>query len=421
MSLATQITFQSASLSGAGLRYVKDSGVCETTPGVGQLSGYVDIDTNTSMYFWFFEARHEPETAPLTLWLSGGPGCSSMRSLFRAHGPCSVSPDGKTTTLNPFSWNNISNMIYIDQPIGAGFSRGPGPVNSTNVAAAHLWEALQVLFKSSEFSKFKTRDLLIGSESYGGHYGPGFVSYFNKQNDKIARGEVQGEFINVSALLVNNGWFDPLLQNKAYIDFNIDAPGYGQLQNATVIQKMSDKFYGPGGCKEQQQACYDAGDTPESTDLCKAADNYCYQNVLALAAGDRNFEDLRQPPGSPTYDPFPHSYYLDFLRGEAIREKIGAVGDYQECSRPVIDAFFSTGDDARTFLPHLGDLANDKMKILIWAGDTDINCNWLGIHESMLAMDWYGKEEFAKLPFMNMTINGKLAATVQNLDNFSFA
>lgn len=32
-------------------------GVCETTPGVNSYSGYVDLDYETHMFFWFFEAR----------------------------------------------------------------------------------------------------------------------------------------------------------------------------------------------------------------------------------------------------------------------------------------------------------------------------------------------------------------------------
>jgi len=88
---------------------VNNSGVCETTPGVHTASGYIDIAQNQSLWFWFFAARENPETAPFTLWLNGGPGCSSMIGLFQENGPCHVNADGKTTTLNPFSWNNVSN------------------------------------------------------------------------------------------------------------------------------------------------------------------------------------------------------------------------------------------------------------------------------------------------------------------------
>jgi carboxypeptidase C (cathepsin A) len=97
------------------LRFVKNSGVCETTPGVNQLSGYIEVGKNMSMWFWFFEARNKPETAPFTLWLNGGPGCSSMIGLFQEHGPCQVNADEKTTVLNPNSWNELSNSRCLPE------------------------------------------------------------------------------------------------------------------------------------------------------------------------------------------------------------------------------------------------------------------------------------------------------------------
>jgi carboxypeptidase D len=69
---------------GASIRYKEPGkdGVCETTPGVNSYSGYVDLDVNTHMFFWFFEARNDPASAPLTLWLNGGPGSDSLIGLF---------------------------------------------------------------------------------------------------------------------------------------------------------------------------------------------------------------------------------------------------------------------------------------------------------------------------------------------------
>lgn len=70
--------------TGAKLEFVKNSGICETTPGVNQYSGYLSVGTNMNMWFWFFEARTNATTAPLATWFNGGPGCSSMVSQLRA-------------------------------------------------------------------------------------------------------------------------------------------------------------------------------------------------------------------------------------------------------------------------------------------------------------------------------------------------
>ncbi|KAI0356751.1 alpha/beta-hydrolase [Trametes cingulata] len=411
--------FTSQNMQDVKLRFVRNSGVCETTPGVEQLSGYVDVGTNMSMWFWFFEARHNPETAPFTLWLNGGPGCSSMIGLFQEHGPCQVNPDGQTTVLNPFSWNNISNIIYIDQPIGTGFSFGTVDVNSTFAAAPAVWTAFQILFESKQFAKFQSREFLFTTESYGGHYGPEFVTFFDEQNAKIKRRELKGEQINVSALMINNGWYDPLIQNQAYVEFATFAPGYGQLQSDEVLAKLNQSFFEPGGCRDQELACYAAGESADSNRICGQADDFCIENVFVPAVGDRDSDDLRQNSSTP--NPFPPEFYVKFLRNATILEKIGAQGRYQECSNAVGNQFSRTGDDARTLLPQLAALANSRLKILIWAGDADINCNWLGGHASVLAMDWYGNETLHNTPFRNMTIHGKPVAAVQNVDNFSFA
>jgi carboxypeptidase C (cathepsin A) len=56
--------------SGVKLRYKEPgkAGVCETTPGVNSYSGYIDLNETMHTFFWFFEARHNPDTAPITLW-----------------------------------------------------------------------------------------------------------------------------------------------------------------------------------------------------------------------------------------------------------------------------------------------------------------------------------------------------------------
>jgi len=72
-------------------------------------------------FFWFFESRNDPKNSPTSFWMNGGPGSSSMIGLFQENGPCQVNTDSNSTYLNPWSWNNNVNMLYVDQPVQTGF------------------------------------------------------------------------------------------------------------------------------------------------------------------------------------------------------------------------------------------------------------------------------------------------------------
>ena len=45
-----------------------------------------------------------------------------MTAALGENGPCEVLSNSKDTALNPWSWNEFSNMLYIDQPVQVGFS-----------------------------------------------------------------------------------------------------------------------------------------------------------------------------------------------------------------------------------------------------------------------------------------------------------
>lgn len=59
-------------------------------------------------------------------------------------------------------------MLYIDQPIGVGFSYGTESVGTSEEAAADVWTFMQIFLKDSRFSKYANTSLAIWTESYGG-------------------------------------------------------------------------------------------------------------------------------------------------------------------------------------------------------------------------------------------------------------
>lgn len=115
--------------------------------------------------------------------------------IVQENGPCQFYNGSSTPSLNPYSWNEYTNMLYIDQPAGTGFSYETGEtapsvvcdenefcqpsgvvnatveVNSTVAAAPFVWKFVQAFF--NQFPQYENRDFGIFTESYGGHYGPG--------------------------------------------------------------------------------------------------------------------------------------------------------------------------------------------------------------------------------------------------------
>ena len=93
---------------------------------VESYSGFITADkvNNGNMFFWFFPAEEDPENAPVVIWLQGGPGGSSMFGALKLHGPIITTVDENNNlngvTKNPYSWGRKHNMLYIDNPVGAG-------------------------------------------------------------------------------------------------------------------------------------------------------------------------------------------------------------------------------------------------------------------------------------------------------------
>lgn len=50
----TNFTVFEHAATGTRMEFVTNSGICETTPGVNQYSGYLSVGTNQNMWFWLY-------------------------------------------------------------------------------------------------------------------------------------------------------------------------------------------------------------------------------------------------------------------------------------------------------------------------------------------------------------------------------
>ncbi|KAM0804705.1 carboxypeptidase-like protein S1 [Usnea florida] len=414
----TNYTVFEHAATGAKLEFVTNSGICETTKGVNQYSGYLSVGTNENMWFWFFEARNSPTTAPLATWFNGGPGCSSMIGLFQENGPCHFVNGESTPSLNPYSFNTYANMLYVDQPIGTGFSYGTDSVTSTVTAAPYVWTLLQAFY--TQFPQYENRKFGIFTESYGGHYGPEFASYFESQNAAIKAGSVKGENIDLVALGINNGWYDAQIQEQAYIDYSyqnsyrpiITAAQHTQFTNtntqscAPLLAKCTATTGSDSACEEADTTCYSDIEGP----LSSTTDNG------GVALYDFDVYDIREPSD----DPYPPATYSSYLLQPSVTSAIGAQSKYTECPTAPYSKFSSTGDDARSFLPTLSTVVQSGIRVVLWAGDADWICNWFGGLASANAVSYSGTQAFAAKALTPYTVNGTQGGTVKTVDNLSF-
>lgn len=88
-----------------------------------------------------------------------------MIGLLQENGPCRITNDSMSVTLNPYSWNNEANVLYIDQPIGVGFSYGDLKVGTSEAAAADVWSFLQIFLADKRFSHLQKNKLALWTES----------------------------------------------------------------------------------------------------------------------------------------------------------------------------------------------------------------------------------------------------------------
>ncbi|QCE07900.1 serine carboxypeptidase-like [Vigna unguiculata] len=337
------------------------------------------------MFYFFFESRNSKKD-PVVIWLTGGPGCSSELALFYENGPFKIA-NNMSLLWNDYGWDKVSNLLYVDQPTGTGFS-----YSTDNRDIRHdeegvsndLYDFLQAFF--AEHPEYAENDFFITGESYAGHYIPAFAARVHRGNKAK-----EGIHINLKGFAIGNGLTDPAIQYKAYADYALDM-GIIQKTDYDRINKLMVP-----ACELAIKLCGTDG-----TIACTASYFVCntiFNSILSHAADDINYYDIRKKcEGSLCYD---FSNLEKFLQLESVREALG-VGDiaFVSCSSTVYQAMLV--DWMRNLEVGIPALLEDGINMLVYAGEYDLICNWLGNSKWVHAMEWSGQKEFVsslEVPF----------------------
>lgn len=176
-------------------------------PDVLSYAGFITVDKecDSNLFFWYFPSQNDPQNDPVTVWLQGGPGASSFFGLLVENGPYNLRMDGDLE-LREHSWNRNSSLIYIDNPVGTGYSyttKGCFATNETTVGQ-HLLIALEQFFQI--YPEISKNALYLTGESYAGKYVPAAAYAIHKANTSL----------NLQGIMIGNGLVDPTNQQNYY-------------------------------------------------------------------------------------------------------------------------------------------------------------------------------------------------------------
>lgn len=363
--------------------------ICGDTPNE---AGYIKLANKEDdhYFYWFFEARNSPETAPLVIWLTGGPGGSSLLALFMENGPCRVQPD-LTTKVHPYAWTQNANMIWLDQPTSVGFSHGAPAdrdFDEKDVGANLYWFLQGFLDKHPEFDG---RPFFLTGESYAGHYVPGGAHYIRLQNE-LGNPHPNTKPINLQGIAIGNGWTDPVVQTEHQMDILDNAYNVTLLSAAEIEQIKIDTAKCINVSLECQQA------TGNRTDICGYASDFCYSRIngpFQAENSGRNPYDIREECDWVDFG-FCHGIPLvqQFLNQTNVLEYLNVTGPWVAASDAVSVDYLISGDFTDAFDEYVAVLLNAGIRVLLYVGDADSQCNWGGNKAWIDALEWNGRQGF---------------------------
>uniref|UniRef100_H9GKR0 Carboxypeptidase n=1 Tax=Anolis carolinensis TaxID=28377 RepID=H9GKR0_ANOCA len=386
----------------------------------------------------FVEAQGgNAQEKPLVLWLNGGPGCSSMEGFLSEHGPFTIQPDGATLEYNDFAWNKLAHILYMESPVGVGYSYSDSQdyrTNDTEVARANYLALKEFLRLFPEHSK---RDLYLTGESYGGIYIP-----------TLAEWVMQDPSLNLKGLAVGNGlscyetndnslvyfaYYHGLLGTRLWSDLQKFCCSGGKcnfhdnkdlnctLGMAELIRIVDESglniynLYAPcaGGSAWTLQdgllVTHDLGNS-----FTRLPMRYSWrQNLLTLQAGKPRVR--LDPPCTNTSAP------SSYMNDPQVRKALHIVDDAPEwemCSFDVSRGYKRIYQNMKD--QYLKLLSTLKYRILIYNGDVDMACNFLG--DEWFVDSLNQKVEVARRPWIYTDEDGQdqIGGFVKEFTNIAF-
>uniref|UniRef100_A0A0D3ENB9 Carboxypeptidase n=1 Tax=Oryza barthii TaxID=65489 RepID=A0A0D3ENB9_9ORYZ len=370
------------------------------SPQVSQFSGYITVNSQNgrALFYWFFEAQALPSKKPLLLWLNGGPGCSSVGYGAASElGPLMVNGNGTGLEFNKFAWNNEANLLFLESPVGVGFSYTNTSSDLDNIddrfVAEDTYNFLVNWFK--RFPQYKNHDFYISGESYAGHYVPQLADVVYERNKHVETNQhmhLKGFIYALPKQTVN----DPITNANNILQVgNAETDDYydykGLVEFAWSHSVISDQLYKhvnnvcdfrlsprSNECNHVMGSIYDQYDMIDIFNVyapkCNTDDSSLFSTSYSTADmnAKKRLKGTRMYSG---YDPCYSSHIEDYMNKMDVQKSLhantsGLIKDrkWSICSYSIFDNYDIT---VFSVLPIYSKLIKAGLRIWVYSGDVD--------------------------------------------------
>ncbi|KAJ3672802.1 hypothetical protein LUZ60_006176 [Juncus effusus] len=329
--------------------------VVESLPGFsGPLpfyleTGYVTVDeiNGGELFYYYIKSEAKPSGDPLLLWLTGGHRCSALSGLIFEVGPFKIVKalyNGSIPEIeyHPYAWTKHANVIFLDSPLGAGFSFSSNPKGyevGDTLASAQIQKFLKKWF--ADHPEYVSHSFFIAGDSYAGKIVPVVAQLISEDNDAG-----QQPFVNLKGYLVGNPSTGEKIDQNSRVPY---AHGVGIISDEIfeMTQKScaGEDYSNPTKplCAEMMSIVNDLKSKVSTAqilephcDLVSPSPKFEFQNRRFL----RNDESVQllSKPAAPAFYCREYSYYLSYFWANdnaaraVLGNKKGTVNEWHRCA-----------------------------------------------------------------------------------------
>ncbi|KAK3903841.1 Alpha/Beta hydrolase protein [Staphylotrichum tortipilum] len=363
-------------------------------PLVKMHAGHIEItpEHNGNVFFWHYQNKHIANKQRTVIWLNGGPGCSSEDGALMEIGPYRLKDD-KTLIYNEGAWNEFANVLFVDNPVGTGYS-----YVDTDSFVHELDEMAEqfVLFLEKWyglFPEYEHDDIYIAGESYAGQHIPYIAKHILARNKLPATVHKW----NLMGLLIGNGWISPTEQYEAYLQYAYEKGLVQKGSEAASKLEVTLRI-----CQKQLSLSPNAVDSADCEKVLQDLLQYTATRDKDGQLQCYNMYDVRLKDSYPACGmnwPPDLVHVTPYLRRKDVTEALhvnpNKATGWVECNGQVGQNFHPANSTPSVDL--LPDILTE-VPIILFSGADDLICNHLGTESLISNMAWNGGRGFELSP-----------------------